>query len=74
MIVLLSCPCPHAEEIGCIIEREGIAPVLAAKSKPLTAVAGMLKERDGGTRTAALLAIEAAWVEEGEGVWKLLGR
>lgn len=46
----------------------------ASKCKPLVAVAGMLKERDGATRTAALLAIEAAWVEEGEGVWKLLGR
>jgi hypothetical protein len=51
-----------------------MAPLAAAKSKPLQAVAAMLKDRDGATRTAALLAIEMAWVEEGEGVWKMLGR
>ncbi|KAL4854812.1 hypothetical protein ACK3TF_004509 [Chlorella vulgaris] len=62
------------EELACIVEREGMAPLAAAKSKPLQAVAAMLKDRDGATRTAALLAIEMAWVEEGEGVWKMLGR
>ena len=65
---------PPAEEIACIIEREGMAPVLGAKSRPMGAVAGLLKERDGATRTAALGAIEQAWAEEGEAVWKLLGR
>ncbi|PRW20522.1 microtubule associated isoform A [Chlorella sorokiniana] len=62
------------EEIGCIIEREGMAPVLQARSKPMPAVAALLKERDGATRAAALRAIEQAWAEEGDGVWKLLGR
>lgn len=62
------------EEIGCIIEREGMAPVLHARSKPMPAVAALLKERDGATRSAALSTIEQAWAEEGEGVWKLLGR
>jgi hypothetical protein len=51
-----------------------MAPALASKAKPLAAVAGLLKERDGATRTAALLAIEQAWAEEGDNVWKLLGR
>jgi hypothetical protein len=63
-----------AEEIAAIIERDGMAPALASKAKPLAAVAGLLKERDGATRTAALLAIEQAWAEEGDNVWKLLGR
>jgi hypothetical protein len=51
-----------------------MGPLLGARSRPLQALAAALKERDGATRAAALLAIEAAWVEEGEGVWKLLGR
>lgn len=37
-------------------------------------VAALLKERDGATRSAALSTIEQAWAEEGDGVWKLLGR
>lgn len=65
---------PPAEEIACIIEREGSAPVLQARSKPLAAVAALLKERDGATRSAALGAIEQAWAEEGDAVFKLLGR
>ena len=65
---------PSAEEIACIIEREGVAAVLQARSKPMAAVAALLKERDGATRAAALGAIEQAWAEEGDGVFKLLGR
>lgn len=65
---------PTSEEIACIIERDGMAPVHQARSKPMAAVAALLKERDGATRSAALGAIEQAWAEEGEGVFKLLGR
>lgn len=65
-----------AEEIAAIIEREGIAPIYGARCKPapMAAIAALLKERDGATRAAALAAIEQAWAEEGEGVFKLLGR
>ncbi|KAL4424717.1 hypothetical protein ABPG77_000060 [Micractinium sp. CCAP 211/92] len=64
------------EEIAAIIEREGIAPIHGARCKPapMAAIAALLKERDGATRAAALGAIEQAWAEEGEGVFKLLGR
>lgn len=62
------------EELGCIIEREGIAPLLACKAKPMAGVAALLTERDGATRAAALATIELAWVEEGDNVWKLFGR
>ena len=62
------------EELAAIIDREGTAPILASRAKPMAAVAALLKERDGATRTAALLAIEAAWLQEGEAVWRLLGR
>ena len=34
----------------------------------------LLPERDGATRAAALGTIEMAWVEEGDNIWKLLGR
>ena len=62
------------EEIGCIIEREGMEPIHASRARPVQAVAGLLKERDGATRAAALAAIEQAWVEESDEIWKLLGR
>lgn len=48
-------------------------PILQVSLTP-SQVAALLKERDGATRAAALGAIEQAWAEEGEGVWKLLGR
>lgn len=65
-----------AEELGAIIERWGMAPVMAARCKPpaMATVAGLLKEQNGTLRQSALNTIEAAWVEEGEAVHKLLGR
>lgn len=69
-------PNAATEEISAIIEREGMAPIHGARCKPapMVAIAALLKERDGATRAAALGAIEQAWAEEGEGVFKLLGR
>eukprot|EP00887_Chlorella_sp_A99_P000367 scaffold13.g367.t1 len=62
------------EELAAMVERHGMDPLLAARSRPLAGVAALLRERDGATRAAALLAIEQAWAEEGENVWRLLGR
>ena len=62
------------EEICCIIQREGMGPLLSCKAKPIVAMAALLPERDGATRAAALSTIELAWAEEGDNIWKLLGR
>lgn len=62
------------EFISELIEKEGSGPLLAARSKPMHAVAALLKERDGNIRSAALSCIEVVWVEENtEGLYKLLG-
>jgi hypothetical protein len=41
------------EEIGCIIQREGMGPVLSCKSRPLPALAQVRLGWWGGDRVAA---------------------
>ena len=49
-------------------------PARRLPSWPRPATLQLLPERDGATRAAALGAIELAWVELGEDVWRHLGR
>ncbi|KAL6766815.1 TOG1 [Auxenochlorella protothecoides x Auxenochlorella symbiontica] len=63
-----------AEFLAERLDLDGAGPALASRSKPISAVAALLKDRDGATRTAALTVIEAVWVAEGDEVWRHLGR
>lgn len=62
------------EEVGNILEAEGLAICQGAKHRPLAAMAHLVSERDKALRGAALGAISKAYLREGANVWKYVGK
>lgn len=60
------------EEIGALIQRNGISVMIPNKSLPL--VATHIGDRDAGVRNAALNAIAQAYILVGDTVYKYVGR
>ena len=60
------------EEVGALIQRNGISVMLPQKALPL--IATHIGDRDAGVRNAALNAIAQAYILVGDGVWKYVTR
>jgi cytoskeleton-associated protein 5 len=60
------------EEVGALIQRNGVSVMLPQKSLPI--IASHISDRDAGVRNAALGAVAQAYTLIGEPVYKYVGR